>query len=67
MNSDNVNSENLGARDRELRNALVSTATLSKYSRLRVSPKLAIAAIATFALVGAATGGTVPPGAGTVA
>jgi hypothetical protein len=54
-----MNSESISARDQELRSALVSTATLSRYSHLRVSPKVMIASITAFAIVGAVTGGAV--------
>lgn len=53
MNSDT------SKRDAELRQALVSMATLSKYSRPRLSPRVIVASIAAFAVVGALTGGAV--------
>ena len=54
-----MNSDDTTMRDHELRRALVSTATLTKYSRRRIAPKVMIVSVAAFALVGALTGGAV--------
>lgn len=51
--------EDMDARGHELRRALVATADLTPFTRRRLPVKLTIAAIATFALAGALTGGAV--------